>query len=212
MKLKKIAIALLSLLLIAIGFSSCSEKYSSEELISAAVPLVEASQEINEIFYGAGIPYVQSDEGDVQVLGNYRRADAEYLEKIGARTVDELKEMTSKVYSSGACNVIFSTKLSSVSDGSTIAGYAEYAELGDAGLCVYTKRQNYIGAKTELHTDTLTVLRVKGERAYLKMDVTLYRDSETQKREKEFVMIKEDGEWRLDSMTYIAWDSEFVTE
>ncbi len=212
MKIKKWAMFLFSVLLLVTLLCSCSEKYTSEELISAAIPLVEASGEINEIFYGAGIPFIESVEGETQVLGNYRRADAEYLGKIGVETIDDLKEMTSNVYSTGACGVIFSTKLSSVSDGSTIAGYAEYTTLGDAGLCVYTKRQDYINAKTEFHTDTLSVVSVKKDRATLKMEVTLYRDNDSQKREKEFAMIIEDGEWRLDSMTYIAWDSEFVTE
>ena len=211
MKLKGLAIALVLLLSLATLLCSCSEKYESEELVASAIPLVEASVEINEIFYGAGMPYVESVEGETQMLGNYRRVDAGYLAKIGVNSIDDLKEMTSKVYSTGACEVIFSTKLSSVSDGSTLAGYAEYTTLGD-GLCVYLKRQDYIGAKTELHTDTISVVSVKKDRVTLKMDVTLSRDNEIQKRVKEFVMIKEDGEWRLDSMTYIAWDDEFVTE
>ena len=208
MSTKRIIVLLLSLLLVAVGFSSCGDKYSDGELIEAAKPLVEKSVTINDIFYGDGIPYAIGNIGNgAQSTGNYAPADPLYLDKIGVKSIEDLNKLTSEVYSTGVCRVIFSTKLSSVSDGSSIAGYAEYVEL-PAGFCVYTKRTDYIGAKTTFHTDTLSVVSAKKDKATLKMNVTLVKGEKFQEREKEFSMIKEDGEWKLDSMTYIAWDGE----
>ena len=107
--------------------------------------------------------------------------------------------------------MIYTTKLSSVGDGSSIAGYAEYVEL-PAGFCIYTKRTNYINAEPHFHTDTLTVVKNTKNMKVLKMDVTLTQGEEIQQRQKEFRIVNENGVWKLDSMTYIAWDDEFVTE
>ena len=212
MSIKKIAVRLVSLLFVVIGFSACGEKYTDEELITAAKPLVERSGLINDIFYGEGMPYVSGNlENGAASTGNYSPIDPMYLDKIGVKNVEELKKLTSEVYSLGVCNVIYTTKLSSVGDGSSIAGYAEYVEL-PAGFCIYTKRTNYINAEAHFHTDTLTVVKNTKNIKVLKMDVTLTQGEEIQQRQKEFRIVNENGVWKLDSMTYIAWDDEFVTE
>lgn len=209
MRMKKFLVLALSLVLIAIGFSSCEKPAADEEILSSARTLVADAAQINDIFYGEGIPYAMGNDGSGGSIGNYSPADPLYLEKIGVKTVEDLKKMTSKVYSEGVCNVIFETKLSSVSDGTVYAGYAEYIELPNAGLSVYVKRLDYINAECEYKTDTLKILEKSSDTATLSVEVTLTNRGQTQEKVKEFKMIKtEDGEWLLDSMTYIAWYEE----
>ena len=107
MSIKKIAVLLVSLLFVVIGFSACGEKYTDEELITAAKPLVEKSGLINDIFYGEGMPYVSGNlENGASSTGNYSPIDPMYLDKIGVKNIEELKKLTSEVYSLGVCNVI----------------------------------------------------------------------------------------------------------
>ncbi len=190
--------------------SSCGKKPTDEEIIEAAKPLVTASALINDIFYGDGIPYAVGNIGNgAGTTGNYAPADPLYLEEIGVKSTADLRKMTSKVYSEGVCYIIFSTKLSSVSDGTTYAGYAEYIDLGESGLMVYTKREDYINANVEYLLDTMQVVEKTAATARVSIEVKLSQIDKEQSRLKEFDMIKtEDGAWLLDSMTYIAWDEE----
>ncbi len=211
-KMKRLVVIFLVIFTV-FALSACEKKPTDEELLAAARPLVEQSVLVNDIFYGKGIPYITENVGiTAQAMGNYSPADKEFLSANGIENTDDLRKLVSKVYSSGVCNVIFTTKLSSVSDGTVYAGYAEYIDL-TSGLCVYTKRENYINAEVEYDFDSMEVIEKTSDKARVKIEVKLSQTKGYQIREKEFDMIKtEDGEWLLDSMTYIAWDDEAEIE
>lgn len=193
-------ISLVVTVLCMIFLISCKQQFTDEEIISAAAELVTEAEEINEIFFGSGIPY--SSEGE----GAYKVADKEWLAEKGIENTQSLREMTSKVYSEGYSEYLFSIMLASVRTDISVASYASYIDT-EEGLLVYSQRTNYIKGKLTYHTDKIEVVEKNGEYARVSVAVTVENsEGETQERIKSFDMVKSGERWFLDSGTFLTYN------
>ncbi len=194
---------IITLLLSAFTLFSCKEKdaYPKEEVIESAKRLIKEAEKINEIYFGAGIPYI--DEGE----GNYKKADPEWLEENGISTTEDLKTMTTKVYSQGYSEYLFEIMLSAVKTDTAVASYASYIDT-DAGILVYANRTNYINGTLTYHLDEISVDENTKERVRVSVGVTVENEEgSSQKRTKSFNMVKTGESWYLDSGTFLTYNN-----
>ena len=201
-------VALLLLLSTVLSFvTACRDadsnrSYDEQAVLSATADLVQKSDLINRIFWGTGIPV--SDAEGAKKTGKYVEADAAFLSENGFLTIEDLKKMTTKVYDSEFCQLIFDTKLSAVSDDSVgvVSSVRYYQETGDV-IMVDTQAVVYFEKPVVYHTDTLAVKEVKGEIIYLTLDVTVLDESDAPVIQQLTVaIIEEDDGFRLVNPTY----------
>ncbi len=111
------------LLSVALSCASCA-KLDTTGLLDAAPALIEESAKMNEIYYGAGIPY---DENDVGATGYYYPADPDYLDEMGFFTVKDLKDMTADIFSADYCAILFQSAFEGFSAEGSGYVYARYS-------------------------------------------------------------------------------------
>ncbi len=218
MMFKRILAVVLACALCACALCGCGEEevknreYNEEEVRSAARTLIEKSALLNEIYWGAGIPY----KDDLNLAsGKYFPADEIYLEKIGISTIEDLKNLTRGTFSDEMCSWVFSTLLSSISDGTTVAATARYAQMwgGADGktpeyILVYSETDYFLVDKVTYHLDTIKVLGSKGEKVNVEILVTVISSDEKNPPMDKTIdvsLIEEEDGWRLDSPTYTRY-------
>ena len=187
---------------------SCDREYNAEEVKTAAEDLIEKSLLLNEIYWGAGIPYMS---GNTSV---YCEANIIALSELGFYTIEELKDKTKEVFTVKYSSYIFSTAFSSINDGEEIQFYARYYQkysdefqTEPENIMVYSGFENMLPDKIEYLYDTLVVTHSKGDTVYVKVDVRVTRDEESvQIREKIIGLIEEDKGWRIDTATYLRYN------
>lgn len=206
----KIFALVLCMTLILLLFTSCKNKkvkdreYNEAEVCAAAQLLIEKSKILNEIYYGAGIPYIE-DESDE---GVYRVADPEYIEQLyqnyGIKDVETLKEKTREVFSEAGSNSIISSMLTNIA-GTSYARYYVAKKSGE--LMVYTEAENYFKntAAVEYIYDGMYVSDVEGEYLTVTLKVkTTGTDGSTNTKDFPVKLIEEASGYRLSGATYAA--------
>ena len=209
--MKKI-ISLLLLLALLCSFISCGDKnreYDENEVKLAAEELIRSSAELNRIFWGEGIGYI--DDASFSV-GYYYPADMFSLYDYGIETVDDLKKKTKKVFSQAYSQNIFSTVLSSLTDGDGIYAFARYYQkYSDAEykepecIMVYSKALILLNDEVIYNYDTLQVIGSKKEIVYVTLTVDVRRDEKIQTRTLKVGLIEEENGWRIDTPTYMSY-------
>ena len=143
-----------------------------------------------------------------------------HLEKLGFKTIEELKELTRAAFSEDLCESIFATSLTSVSDDNGIQSYARYYQkyVDDDSterpynIMVYTKARVLLTDEVVYHYDTLEVESVKGQVVYVTLMVTVTRGEESQTRPISVGLIEEESGWRLNDATYISYDPTYTEQ
>ena len=221
----KIFSLVLCLCLVCAVFTSCNggkkndpkdREYDEAEVVAAAQQLIEKSQILNEIYYGAGIRYtVPEKEED---LNAYMPADPEYLDWLyqnhGIKDIETLKAKTKEVFSETGSASVISSRLENTTGENGIAGYARYYTAKDdedlgtvAGLMVYTKAKNYLEntVSVEYIYDGMHVSAVKGEYLTVSLKVkTTGKDGSTDTRDITVKLIEEANGYRLSGATYVT--------
>ncbi len=105
-----------------LSLSSCAEPPTEDEAKSIAESLIVASYELNRIYFGEGLPYVEPD-------GNSIYADV--TDDAAYRTEAELRLATLAVYTELYADSIFRMYLSGYSDDTGSVIYPRYVESGD---------------------------------------------------------------------------------
>ena len=208
--MKRIISSVLAVLLLLGACAACSKpKYTEDEIRAALEALIPASAELNEIYFGEGLPIAGDEEeyaefydsldSDMASLGYVPVAeDAKY------RTEAELRDATLAVFTEEYASFLFDRAFSGFSvsydDETTVnAVYAMYIETDG----VLTKR---IGAKDdaillgrEYSIDGLVIARQKDN--FVIVDVPTTREGQTSVTVR-LKLVNTDGGWRLDSPTY----------
>lgn len=194
---------------------SCGESartYDEEEVLAAARDLLPAAEKLNEIYYGDGIrPDTDRTE---EKQGVYYPARSEDLGKYGIFTVEDLREKTRETFTVSYASLLFSTKLSSVSDGDSIFAFSRFYQAYDG--TGDEKKETFFMVNSEekgLLTDTLTylydTLKVEGAEGSL-VYVTIDVIAENEKGERATVplrigLMEESDGWRIDTPTYARY-------
>lgn len=213
--MRRLVSGLLICALVVLSLVSCGEKsrtYDEEEVLAAARVLLPAAEALNGIYYGDGIrPDTDRTE---EKNGVYYPARAEDLARYGLSTVEELKERTRATFTASYAALLFSTKLSSVSDGDNVLAFSRFYQAYDG--TGEDKKPTFFMVNSEergLLTDTLTYdydsLAVSGAEGDI-VYVTLSVVAENEKGEHATVplrigLLEEDAGWRIETPTYARY-------
>lgn len=190
MKKNKIILPLILILALA----SCNNsRFSDSELKETAIDLIERSAEINEIFFGDGLPV---DESTSQVkdedgaVGNYCRVtpDCPY------QTEDELKAAAESVFSEEYLSQIYENAF--VGADGVRSRYGSDSEGKLTRDITSAKKQT--DEWTVWNGDTIEIKSASSSRAVFSIEGTFGGKTE---REVMQMVYTEQG-WRLDSPTY----------
>lgn len=210
-KIKKaVAIVLIALTLVMLNFTtSCNRKYDEAEVVKEAEKLMKQAEMLNNVYFGSGISYVDSEENN----GYYRQAKYEHLNSLGFKTIDELKALTDSTFTVNYRESIYSTMLSSLSDGTHLVQAARYYQAYDeetgapTHIMVYSLYKPLMTDTSVYHYDTLRVTGVKKETVFVSIDVTVTNSNgESQRTEVVIHLIEEDNGWRIDNPTYVNYN------
>ncbi len=217
--MKKI-LALILLMSTFVAVMGCSKLDDSDEDIKkAAEELITSAEVLNEIYWGEGLPKI---EGGKQLMTEgFIEADVSGVEDYGIVDMQSLKSYTEKVFCANECEGIFTNYLTyrvenntSIVPGQTVTlMITRYLEDVNGKLYVYEGIDNiYESAFVEYDFSTLSV----GERGKKEVSVTLngrvYNGDRSKSYDDTFTytLRKEDGEFRLMSNTFCAFDESRV--
>ena len=217
----KLLSLLLCIFLIGAVLVSChgdkgktDREYDEAEVCAAARVLIEKSKILNEIYYGAGIPYKEPIQEDAEI-DVYMLADPAYLSALyedhGIKDIETLKEKTKEVFSKTGSASVISAFLQNTPGVNGMAGYARYymakenVDLGtQAGLMVRTNAKNYYEntASVEYIYDGMHVSAVDGEYLTVSLKVkTTGKDGTENTRDMTVKLIEEENGYRLSGST-----------
>lgn len=214
MKMKKvIALLLLVLLTLAVLTSCGTEQYPAEEIIAALDELIPASAELNEIYFGVGLPIDANEDELIEMISGADTdvAPVEYIpvtEDCKYRTETELKEATYAVFSKEYADFLIERGFTGISSSTVNADgeievenaiFARYIETDG----VLTRR---IGTKDEAmklgreyDLSSAEVVTAKNGYAVVNVPTTVDGTADVDVRIK---LVKTSDGWRLDSPTY----------
>ena len=129
-KAVKIIALLLIISVLPLTLASCDRKYDEAEVTAAAKALILASAELNEIYYGGGIRYLENSPNNISL---YCEADPSHLDELGFRTIAELKAKTREVFSEAHANTMFSGTFSGTFTQSGASNMSRYYQQYDDG-------------------------------------------------------------------------------
>ena len=209
-KIISLVLAVVLAMLCTLSLSSCSVP-KLEDVYDRVVELIEASYEINAIFYGVGMPVYRSNSEYVQIKHLYYDFDqTEYYEYVTEYakypSEDAVMRAAEKVYAKD-----FLEKILSVS---AFTGYA--IEDGIGGTLVsrarYVEDNTWFCQSTDPSNTHYTAMRVydystmqvhslgRSDACTVTMDSWL-ESSPSTVQNVEIYLIQQDGVWYLDSFT-----------
>ena len=175
------AAALVAAVVFTLLMTSCSVTYDEGEIITASAELIEASYEINTVFFGSGLPAVESDD---EVLRHFEIAeDSPY------HTKEEIKTATLAVISVGDEDSVDSNQIID----------ARYVQYGERLVILPVKEEDVMKLDRTYDTSSITVISQNRGRAVL--SVPSFVDGVPSDDVELTVVMTEDG-WRLDTPTY----------
>ena len=197
-----LSLALLALVLLTAV--SCGKAPTAEEIRPTLEALIEASYEINDIFFGEGLPAIERDSE--YAIKNY----VYYMDEGGNydyvtpdcpyQTTDDIKAAAEKVYSSGYLASIYETSFIGVADPNAGMLYARYLDT-DEGLKKSNIHEAIITAKRIYDFDTMTVVKPSGS-DFVNVEIDTHIEGSADILRIRLTMVNENGEWRLDTPTY----------
>lgn len=199
--MKKSAVLLSLVLILGAPLASCGSPLTEEQAKEIVAPLIEKSYEINDIFFGDGLPHeeVQEDGDDVQ----YDVKSAVYLPVVSEKydSIESIKEAAREVYTESYLNTVFSHAFEGMTDGAgNVYEYARYISSLVTGFSVRQglEEENILSGYVY---DVSTLKITGGGKGYVYFTVAATRDGEDVGECP--LSIKDEGNgWRLDSPTY----------
>ena len=205
-----LSLVFLNILFTLIGFSSCKEKnreYDPEEVVTAAKELLSRCELLNTVYYGEGINYISSSHQN----GVYKEADFIHLQKLGFKTLEELKALTKRVYSERLCNEIFKNKFNTKvteENGELGRYYQKYSEDKNGvitePLCIMvnTSSVQIFDDRMTYDFSSVKALRSEGQLVYIEVTCEVKsKEGESQLQSLEIALIEEEEGWRIASHT-----------
>ena len=203
-----------ALVLSLLVLSSCGADIEDEAaFLDEVAGLIESSYEINEIYFGEGLPMQTDGKTADEILAE---ADSEegaaviYLpvtEDSPYKSEDGITEAAAKVYSESYCAFLNQLAFEGISSDGKLVSYARYVTDFTYGLTVNVKS---VSEAMELDrtydTSTLELVRSRngfwiGTSDYAVVSVDAY-DGGVFAEKKEFKVVRDADGWRLDWPTY----------
>ena len=204
MKFLNILLAVLMIITSVYAFSSCGSEPSPalDDVKDDFCFLIEASAEINEYFFGAGLPvYDRDDEANAELYANlasqyskyeYVSTDSKYI------TIEDMKRAAEKVYTEEYLSSVYMMAFDGYADeisGVTVARYLE----SEGWLFQSTAYEPLIEGKREFDYNTMKIVKPsRGD--YVNVEIVSILDGKELPITLAFSKTA-DG-WRLDTPTY----------
>ncbi len=193
--MKKVLSLLLTLLMLSSLLVSCGDVgYTEEEIMKTAQSLIEASLELNDIYFGEGLPVL--DESSVgSALYAPVTEDCKY------HSTFEIKEATAKVYTADYCTVLYKIGFEGTSlESETKVIYARYIDDFDGRLTA-RKDIKETAYKTDRTYDYSTMKVDKMKKSEAEVTVQSMADGVPDVSVTLTLRLEKSG-WRLDTPTY----------
>lgn len=203
-------LALCLLLSLALSLCGCGGGEPTDgELTDAAAALIEKSRVVNRLFFEEGIPVDEIAAPE----NNYRPADKAALRELGFDSVSDILGYMGSVWSASYMTRFRkSAVLAPVVGDNAIETYAYcFDKTNKDGsfdcVMVYAGGPNLKTDHAEYLTDTLTVTEKTKDRARLTLQVNVTKEDLPPKQTALSVTLvrEQDGVWRLDSNTAVAY-------
>lgn len=201
----KVAVVAVIVIAVIVGvLYGCMPQYDITEVPGAAAELIEASYEINTIFFGDGLPTIGYDGMD-ELMGDSYSA---LTEDSPYKSEAEIKEATLKIYTEDYCEFLFEKAFigQEVDFSNDDAGVAEVVQIParyltyDGELIV-----RYVDEDERLKLNrTYDTGNVRVEKKYRKkviISVDAFEDG-VPVGEETFTLVYTSDGWRLDDPTY----------
>lgn len=197
----------LALLFSVSMLASCGVEYTDEEVKASAEKLIEASFEINDIYFGAGLPVSSEDSEEAKEFAKENGVDLQNIQFLPVtaespyQSIDDIKKATAKVYSEEYCEYLYSMAFEgySVNEGAA-AVFAKYIE-DDKG--VLTARIDLANNPLPERTYDYSSIKVKSRKKdSVMVEMDSYLDGKKEKGTVTFTLVLSEDGWRLDSPTY----------
>lgn len=165
--------------------------------------LIEGSRQINQIFFGVGLPVYERGgalaEQKHVYIGEQNKGYERVMEISPYLTVDDMRTDAQRIYSSSFCEELFESSFEGIlSDGVTLIEYAELSEW----LYQSTARDVLIKNDRIYLYDTMKIVR-PSNKEYINVDIESYQlDSPESIQVERLSFVLESGNWYLDCPTY----------
>ena len=202
--MKKVIALVLLVLMILPAFSSCGkEKMTEEQVIEIVGPLIQKSYEINDIFFGEGLPYVKDEDGGAEEEQIGVLPPVKYIPVISDKYNSEssLREAALEVYTESYMESVFEIVFSGLSDEEgNLVQYARYLESFADNLKIRSGvEEESIVSGRKYDVTTLKITAQADNYVFFTLDSFI--DGEPAGTIE--LSIKDEGAgWRLDSPTY----------
>ena len=213
--MKRTVCCLLLICLLAatpLSLAACRRAPRVDDIREDVIALVEASYEINEVFYGAGLPVLdRNSEEYADLYAYYASANARTYDIVDTAhakftSIEEIKSAASLVYSPDLLeknlyvNAFTGYAIEGI-DSSVISSDALYTEDADY-FYQSINRTNYLTRGVKIFDyDTMQVVRPSSSKAVLISIDAWYISNPTEHFSEEIRLVSTPNGWRLDSTT-----------
>ena len=201
MKKTTAMLALFALLLALCGCGAAPEPAEMRPIVEA---LIEASYEVNDIFFGEGLPAIERDSQfaiDNHVYYMDEGGNYDYVtEDCPYQTTAEIKVLAEAVYSDEYLASIYETMFVGVADEHAGMLYARYLDT-DEGLKKSNLHESMISARRVYDYDTMVMVKPSGAQ-YVNLEFDTHLEGSDEIVRVRLTLVREDDGWRLDSPTY----------
>lgn len=184
-------------------FASCGKKPKIHEVYDRFAYLIKESEELNTLFFGAGLPVYEKDSVLAEIRGIYfgytKSTYDVVMDNSKYSSVADLKAKAERVYSTNYLEAIYETAFDGVlyDGGSYLRFYSEADSLyQNEGINIYELE------KRVYDYSTMKIVRPSDEeRVNIEIESFLASAPEI-RRTINLAFRNENGEWYLDSPTY----------
>ena len=209
--MKKLALILAVVLLLAFLLTACGGKdpVTAEEVLPVARALIEKSVIVNTIMIGDGFPTGS------EAFGEFLYGDRAFEEEHNLHSVEDILTLTASVYSTQIYTVLYDGVITK--DGVLPPDYQNRAVTDTnptGGVLVHRDREGWYKDTThEYLFDTMTMTAASANAATVTITVRIQPAGyEPQEREISVNLIRNENGWRLDKLTYVAYDYSLVNQ
>ena len=202
--MKKLAVLVLCLCMIACVLSSCSS--NAPELIDVKdrfIYLIEGSRELNVLFFGSGLPVYKRDNELAERMGVYYNDVLTTYDSVredsGYVSISDIKEQAEKIYSSKYLEQIYESAIDGIVTGEG-AAYLRFYE-NEQWLYQDSNAKDFGLAERIYDYSTMTILPVS-DSENVTVTVDTYTTDDPKIKTVSLSFIFENGNWYLDSPTY----------
>jgi hypothetical protein len=207
--MKKVIVGFLALLLLAalpISLASCARAPRVEEIYDRVVELIDASYEVNTVFYGDGLPVWKTDSEFAEFTHLYfdfpYKGDYEQVKhQASFSSIEDIKRAAAQVYSRDYLeNVLFPAAFDGLAVGDLVEG-ARYLE--EKGILYQSTHDSFDIKGVPIYDYSTMKVSPVGKRGTCIVEMEYFLDVSPDVRATAALRLSldEDGQWYLASFT-----------